>query len=239
MFVKIQGMNVIVTGASSGVGYELAKKLITDDRVTKVICIARRGDRLIELSKVALSVDRTERFIGLSEDVNTISFSSITSHISRVDILVNNAGLLIVKPFHELTDDDFLTVYKTNVFAPARLIRLLIPIMGGSLPSHVVNIGSMGGFQGSSKFSGLSAYSSSKSALAGLSECLAEELKEENIKVNCLAFGAVQTEMLQSAFPDYSATLLASEMADFVLNFAFNGHRFFNGKVLPVSSSTP
>jgi 3-oxoacyl-[acyl-carrier protein] reductase len=116
---------------------------------------------------------------------------------------------------------------------------LLRPMMGGKVASHIVNIGSMGGFQGSSKFAGLSAYSSSKSALAGLSECLAEEFQDHNIKVNCLAFGAVQTEMLEKAFPTYNATLLPSEMADFVLNFALNGHRFFNGKVLPVSSSTP
>lgn len=232
-------MNVIVTGASSGVGYELVKKLIADDRVSKVIGIARRADRLNELSDYAQSVGRDGIFIGLSADINTISLSSIASHIERVDVLVNNAGMIIVKPFQELTDEDFLNVYKTNVFAPARLIRLLRPMMGGSVASHIVNIGSMGGFQGSSKFVGLSAYSSSKSALAGLSECLAEEFQDLNIKVNCLAFGAVQTEMLELAFPDYNATLLPSEMADFVLSFAFNGHRFFNGKVLPVSSSTP
>jgi NAD(P)-dependent dehydrogenase (short-subunit alcohol dehydrogenase family) len=232
-------MNVIVTGASSGVGYELAKKFIADDRVTKVICIARRADRLNELSDFAQSVDRGGMLIGLSADINTVSLSSISSHIDRVDVLVNNAGTIIVKPFQELTDEDFLNVYKTNVFAPARLIRLLRPMMGGKVASHIVNIGSMGGFQGSSKFAGLSAYSSSKSALAGLSECLAEEFQDHNIKVNCLAFGAVQTEMLEKAFPTYNATLLPSEMADFVLNFALNGHRFFNGKVLPVSSSTP
>ena len=105
--------------------------------------------------------------------------------------------------------------------------------------AHIVNIGSMGGFQGSAKFKGLSLYSSSKGALAILSECLAEELKERKIFVNCLALGSAQTEMLSEAFPGYHAPLTAREMAGFVVDFATRGHRWFNGKVLPVAVSTP
>jgi short-subunit dehydrogenase len=232
-------MNLIVTGASSGVGYELTKKLISDDRITKVIGIARRGERLNELSDFANSINRKGVFVPLAHDISTISVKEIAAHVNRVDALVNNAGLLISKPFAELTDVDFEDIYRVNVFAPARLIRLLKPMMGGQTSSHIVNIGSMGGFQGASKFPGLSAYSSSKSAIAGLSECLAEEFKNDNIKVNCLAFGAVQTEMLAKAFPGFKAPVTSEEMADFVLDFSFNGHKYFNGKILPVSSSTP
>lgn len=232
-------MNVIVTGASSGVGYELAKKLIADQRITKVIGIARREERLTELVKFASSIDRDEVFVPIVEDVRSVSLEAISIHTGRVDALINNAGLLISKPFSNLTDEDFRSIYEVNVFAPARLIRLLKPMMGGKIPSHIVNIGSMGGFQGSAKFVGLSAYSSSKSAIAGLSECLSEEFKEDNIKVNCLAFGAVQTEMLQKAFPGFQAHLTSVQMADFVLDFTINGHLYYNGKVLPVSSSIP
>jgi len=232
-------MNVIVTGASSGVGYELVKKLIANERITKVLGIARREERLSELSNYANSINRKEVFVPLAQDVCTISLEAVTTHINRVDALVNNAGLLVSKPFMDLTEEDFQAIYKVNVFAPARLIRMLKPMMGGEKPSHIVNIGSMGGFQGASKFPGLSAYSSSKSAIAGLSECLAEEFKKDNIQVNCLAFGAVQTEMLEKAFPGFQAQLSASQMADFVLDFTLNGHMYYNGKVLPVSSSTP
>ena len=232
-------MNVIVTGASSGVGYELVKRMIADPRIDKVVGIARREERLKELSLYAESIARSEVFIPISEDVSIVSFQSVSAHLKRVDVLVNNAGLLISKPFVELSDDDFKAIYETNVFAPARLIRLLKPMMGGEDPSHIVNIGSMGGFQGSSKFPGLSAYSSSKSAIAGLSECLAEEFKADNIKVNCLAFGAVQTEMLEKAFPEFKAPLTSGQMAQYVLDFALNGHIYYNGKVLPVSSTTP
>jgi len=232
-------MNVIVTGASSGVGYELSKKLIADKRITKVLGIARREERLMELSEYANSINRYEIFVPLTEDVCSIPLDVISAHVNRVDALVNNAGHLISKPFMDLTDEDFKSIYEVNLFAPARLIRLLKPMMGGENPSHIVNIGSMGGFQGASKFPGLSAYSSSKSAIAGLSECLAEEFKGDNIKVNCLAFGAVQTEMLEKAFPGFQAPLSSIKMADFVLDFTINGHVYYNGKVLPISSSTP
>lgn len=232
-------MNIIVTGASAGVGYELTKKLIADKRISKVLGIARRQERLDELNAFARSIKRQDAFVALAADVTTISLDAITMHVDRVDGLVNNAGLLINKPFSELTDDDFKAIYEVNVFAPARLIRLLKPMMGAEKPSHIVNIGSMGGFQGASKFAGLSAYSSSKSAIAGLSECLAEEFKEDNIKVNCLAFGSVQTEMLGKAFPGFQAPLTAAQMANFVLDFTMTGHLYYNGKVLPISSSTP
>lgn len=232
-------MNVVVTGASSGVGFELVKKMIDDDRVTKVVGIARRSERLELLAGHAASAGKGWKFVPLAQDICEVSVDDVLDQLDRVDVLVNNAGLLITKPFEELTDQDFSDIYRVNVFAPARLIRILKPTMGGEIPSHIVNIGSMGGFQGASKFPGLSAYSSSKSAIAGLSECLAEEFKEDNIKVNCLAFGAVQTEMLEKAFPGFQAPLNSEEMADFVLEFALNGHKYYNGKVLPVSSSTP
>ncbi len=97
----------------------------------------------------------------------------------------------------------------------------------------------MGGVQGSEKFQGLSLYSASKAALAVFTECLAEELKTHNVKANALALGAVQTEMLSHAFPTYKAPLQASEMADYIADFALNGHQYYNGKILPVSLSTP
>jgi short-subunit dehydrogenase len=119
------------------------------------------------------------------------------------------------------------------------LIQLLLPLMNKKNKSHILNIGSMGGFQGSSKFAGLSAYSSSKASLSVLTECLAEEFKTKNISVNCLALGAVQTEMLNLAFPGYKAPLTSKQMAKFICHFALTGHEYFNGKIIPVSSSTP
>jgi len=85
----------------------------------------------------------------------------------------------------------------------------------------------------------MSLYSASKGALAILTESLAEELKEQNIRVNALALGAVQTEMLEEAFPGYQAAVTAEEMADFITDFALKAHSYINGKIIPVSLSTP
>jgi len=232
-------MNAIITGASAGIGFELVKTLLRDTSIYKVVGIGRRADRLHALSVYAQENGMADRFVPIVSDVMDVNLDAVRQLMTRVDILVNNAGFLCVAPFEELTDADFEEVYRTNVFAPARLIRQLLPLMGGDDPTHIVNIGSMGGFQGSSKFPGLSAYSSSKSALAGLTECLAEEFKERNITVNCLAIGAVQTEMLARAFPGFCAPVTAVEMAEYVSHFALNAHRYYNGKVLPVSCTTP
>jgi NAD(P)-dependent dehydrogenase (short-subunit alcohol dehydrogenase family) len=156
---------------------------------------------------------------------------------SHVDILINNSGLLINKPFQDLTSEDFLNVYQVNVFSVAQMTKAMLPFM--KKEGHVVNISSMGGIQGSMKFPGLAAYSSAKGAVITLTELLAEEYKETGPSFNVLALGAVQTEMLEEAFPGYKAPLTAKEMAAYLMDFALNGNKFYNGKILQVSSSTP
>ena len=154
-----------------------------------------------------------------------------------MDAIVHNAGSLVHKPFSETTAEDFQKIYSVNVFAVASLTRIVVPYMEKG--SHVVTISSMGGIQGSVKFAGLSAYSSSKGAVITLSELLAEEYREKGIAFNVLALGSVQTEMLAEAFPGYKAPLDASEMAEYIFEFTLNGNKYYNGKVLQVSTSTP
>jgi len=229
-------MNIIITGASRGIGYELAKKLIQHGH--QLIVIARNRKKLQQMEKDF----RSDNFHFLEFDLSVADYNKVLvpfvkAHFTKVDILINNAGLLINKPFEELTDDDFDRTFNLNVKSVFKLTRELLSIF--SKGAHIVNITSMGGVQGSAKFSGLSLYSASKGALSVLTECMAEELKVQNIKVNALALGAVQTEMLSQAFPDYKAPLQAEEMATFIADFALTGHHYFNGKILPVSVSTP
>ena len=155
----------------------------------------------------------------------------------EIDVLINNAGALVNKPFSKISNTDLLYLYNINVFAPFRLVRDLSPYF--SSQSHTINISSVGGVQGSVKFPGLSAYSSSKGALTILTECLAEEFKETKHRFNALALGAVQTQMLEEAFPGYKASLSAQEMAKYLVRFALEDGLYYNGKVLNVSSSTP
>lgn len=238
-------MNIIVTGASKGIGYELAK-LFAQNVNNKVVIIARNRLKLEQLKRECQYQYPGAKIYPMVFDLENGDFKhglipELLSSISHVDILVNNAGTLINKPFEELTREDVESIYKTNVISTFDLIRSLLPYMGKSqqYSTHIVNISSMGGYQGSSKFPGLSAYSSSKAALASLTECLAEEFKGRNIAVNCLCIGAVQTEMFSQAFPGAKANMQPNQMARYIHDFAFTGAAYYNGKILPVSSSTP
>ena len=155
----------------------------------------------------------------------------------KIDALIHNAGMLLNKPFSETTTADFESIYRVNVFGLAALTRLLLPSIEPK--GHIVSISSMGGLTSSAKFPGLAAYSSSKGAVSILTELLAEEYKETGPAFNALALGAVQTEMLAQAFPGFQAPVTAEEMATYILKFALEGQQFFNGKVLPVSATTP
>lgn len=235
-------MNIVITGASRGIGYETALSLCCSGH--HVLAAARTGAGLEKLQSAARNAGADSRLMILSCDLTSekgiqellFTAKSLNPHI---DVLINNAGALINKPFEKILPEELRMVYDVNVFAPFRLTQALLPLLGGTAGSHVVNISSMGGVQGSAKFPGLSAYSSSKAAIAGLTELLAEELKEKNIRVNCLALGAAQTEMLEAAFPGYKAPLTAPEMAEWIAWFAVNGQKFFNGKILPVALGTP
>lgn len=223
--------NIIITGTSRGIGLELALKLANAGH--HILALSRHiADEFKDLENItALSVD-----LSSEKDIEKVA-QFLENKWTKIDAIIHNAGALILKPFAETTAADFDNIYKVNVFGMANLTRISIPYL--SKGSHVVSISSMGGIQGSMKFAGLSAYSSSKGALITLSELLAEEYKEQGIAFNVLALGAVNTEMLAEAFPGYVAPLSASEMANYIADFALTGHKFFNGKVLQVSASTP
>ena len=224
--------NVVITGTSRGIGFELAKQFAENGH--NVLAISRNTKALLEVNNKNITVISVD--ISKETDLKKTT-DYIAEHWKNVDILINNAGKLINKPFTDLTSNDFLEVYKVNVFAVAELTKLLIPFLKQG--SHVVTVSSMGGIQGSLKFPGLAAYSSAKGAVITLSELLAEEYKEKQIAFNVLALGAVQTEMLEEAFPGYKAPLSAKEMADYIFNFSLTGNKFYNGKVLQVSSTNP
>ena len=228
-------MNIIITGASSGVGFEAVLDLILTGK-HKVIALARSEDKLGRLAEIARGLNPIA-FDIVHDDYDDLLQFIGSNFNNRVDILINNAGVLVNKPFTDLLETDFVEMLQSNFIGHVRIIQSLLPLM--SAGSHIVNIGSMGGFQGSAKFPGLAAYSASKAALHTLTECLALELTERQIKVNCLALGSAQTEMLEKAFPGYESPVLAFEMGKYIADFALTGHKFFNGKILPVAVTTP
>lgn len=227
-----QSKNIIITGTSRGIGFEL------------VHLFANQGHNVLALSRNAKPVSNLhfDNITSFSFDLcNEDDYQRVTQFIKNewkhVDILINNAGLLLNKPFAETSFKDFSRIYETNVFGVSEMTRIVLPYMKHD--SHVVTISSMGGIQGSMKFPGLAAYSSSKGAVITLTELLAEEYKETGPQFNVLALGAVQTEMLKEAFPEYQAPTTAKEMAEYIQDFSLNGNKYYNGKVLQVSNSTP
>ena len=220
---------VIITGTSRGIGHELALKFAAAGH--RVLALSRHIPQTLlgNQNITCLSVD-------LANDEDLSKISDFLAEWKRIDIIIHNAGAFLSKPFAETTTEDFLQAYQVNVFAVAALTRIALPYLSNS---HVVAISSMGGVQGSTKFPGLAAYSSSKGAVITLMELLAEEYKDRAITFNALALGSVQTEMLAAAFPGLQAPVSAAEMAGYIANFALTGQQFFNGKVLQVSSTTP
>ena len=222
--------NILITGGGNGIGLELVK--IAANQGHKVIAVSRNINSIKSLAGVnSYSIDITKDRLVKS------LITKLKSENIRLDIIINNAGALINKPFEKTTIEAFKKLYDVNVFGVVSIIRQSLPIMNKN--GHVINISSMGGVQGSSKFSGLSAYSSSKGALIILTELLAEEFNKTGPSFNALALGAVQTKMLEKAFPGYKSNTTPKKMAEYILNFSLSGHRFFNGKVIPVSLSTP
>ena len=226
----INKKTILITGASNGIGFEIAKTAASLGH--KVIAISRDITNLKPLINVdSYSVDIT------NDDLIESFVKNLIQKKIKLDILINNAGLLVNMPFEETSIKTFKNVYNVNVFGVVSVIRMCLPIMNKK--SHVLNISSMGGVQGSPKFPGLSAYSSSKGALITLTELLAEEYKETGPSFNVLALGAVQTEMLEKAFPGYKSNVSAKKMASYILEFSISGHELYNGKLIPVSLSTP
>lgn len=233
-------MNIIITGASSGIGFETALEFSLDSK-NKIVCIARSADKLRKLLEIAKGINPDCTLLPVEFDLVNDDYSALVpflkERLGTVDILINNAGSLINKSFLTTTESDLAEMLESNIMSHFKMIQNTLPLMQSG--SHIVNIGSMGGFQGSVKFPGLAAYSASKAALHTLTECLAFELADQGIKVNCLALGSAQTEMLEKAFPGYESPVMAFEMGKYITDFARTGHKFFNGKILPVAVSTP
>lgn len=226
--------HILITGASKGVGRATAAELAR--RGHHVSVVARSEDKLKQLQiQFPDSVQIYPADLTNVDHINQLGKQLETK--GPMHSVIHNAGGLVNKKFVDLSDADWYQLIEINLMSAVRLIRSVIPLMAEN--SHIVSIGSMGGYIGAAKFRGLSAYSTTKGALTTLSECLAVELKQHKINSNCLCLGAVHTEMFDMAFPDKDAPVKPDQIADFISDFATKGHQFFNGKVLPVAIQEP
>lgn len=231
-------MNIIITGGSKGIGRETAL-FMAYEKDNQLLVTGRDEVALKALAEACENgnVSYLRQDLTLLENEFEVVKEQIFNRFSKVDILINCAGSLIVKDFMKIESSEAKEMMETNFSGPASFIRLIVPLM--SEGSHIVNISSMGGFQGSSKYKGMAYYSASKAAMACLTECLAVELESLGISVNCLALGSVSTEMFENAFPGYETKVAPGDIARFIAYFATAGKKFFNGKIIPVALKDP
>ena len=234
-------MNIIKTGAGKGIGAEIVK-FFSKHKGNNIVAISRNGEHLRKLQTDCLKLNADSKVTVFEFDLVQFDFYSFLLQkiglvFQHCDILINNAGHLKNKPFEKFEFQDFDDIFNVNVKGTFFFTQMIVPIMNKG--GHIVNIGSIGGIQGSRKFPGLSAYSASKAAVAVFTEALAEELLEKDININCLALGAVQTEMFEKAFPGQRALQTPEKIAQYIAEFSLNGDKYFNGKVIPVSLSVP
>lgn len=225
---------IVVVGASRGIGKAVVD-LFVQDKSNKIYALSRDEEKMRK--QFAQHENVVCKGFDLSSNDITDKLEHIFASVEKIDILINNAGYLVNKPFEELSHRDFDRSYQVNVIGVMETVQTLLPKLEGG--SHVVNISSMGGFQGTVKFPGLVAYSTSKAALVSFTEMFAEEYKHSNIKMNCLCLGAVQTEMLHEAFPGYEALVSPDQMAEYICQFALEAHKWMHGRIIPVSLTTP
>ncbi|MBU1369930.1 MAG: SDR family oxidoreductase [Bacteroidetes bacterium] len=234
-------MDVLIAGSGRGIGLEICRLFLIKADV-RLMALSRNISRLTEIQKQQDNKHEPGELIPVAIDFEVAGFTdrlkeTLDLHVFKPKIVIYNAGLLINKKISEFSENDFDRLFHVNTKAAFLLMQMVLPYL--TKQAHMITISSMGGYQGSAKFPGLALYSASKAALAVMSECFAEELRDNEVSVNSLALGAAQTEMLAEAFPGYEAPLSAAQMAEFIVDFACNGNKYFNGKILPVSLSTP
>ena len=225
---------IVIVGASTGIGKALVEKAANSEN-NKIIALSRKTELMDEQFEKYKNV--SSHYLDL-EKLNAIDIKNILPDKGPIDILINNAGYLVNKPFQEMNREDFLKSFQINILGIMEFIQHCLPHLNKEF-AHIINISSMGGFQGSSKFPGLTVYSSSKAAMCGFTEVFAEEYKDSHTHMNCLCLGAVQTDMLEKAFPGYQAKVKPEEMASYIYDFALNQGKLRNGEIVPVSLATP
>jgi len=226
-------MVTLISGVSRGIGKALFERSVSSSEYT--IGLTRSSVLQVkqQTSKSVIIGVNYDELEGLPELIKSLTQGT------GIDVLINNAGVLQKSELKEETLEGFLFHQKVNTWYPFYLFKVLEEENTLSKQAHIVNISSMGGVQGVNKYSGLFSYSASKSGLIALTEFLDVEFGGKGYSFNSLALGAVQTEMLKEAFPDYFSEVTSQKMAEFVFDFATRNGDLMSGKTIQVQKSDP
>lgn len=226
-------VQVVVTGAGKGIGFTLCE--VFSALGCEVVAISRqlkpsfKGQNIYHVQADIANVEATASQID----------KLFPGDHSTLKVLIHNAGVLINKPFEMLTFEEMTTMNGVNYLYPMYLTQKLMPWLRKSKHAHTLYIGSMGGFQGSLKYPGLTVYGSTKAGGAGFIEGLASEFRGSGLYFNALSLGAVQTDMLKEAFPLLEESLDVETICNWIAKFALEGFKVMNGQNLPISLGNP
>ncbi len=211
----------IITGSGRGIGASTAEVLAESG--AKVVLTSRSISQLQEVS------ERIEKHFGKNhclifagdigdEDFVSHLFQEVEKQWGAIDILINNAATLEMGDFPDFKTESWDETMRVNLRGPFLCSRFAFQAMIRSKRGGcIVNLSSLGGIKGTEKFPGLSAYTVSKHGIVGLTESLAVEGKKHNIRVNCVAPGAVETTMLKKAAPFLKTKTKPEDIAKIIL----------------------
>lgn len=213
--VEIEGQFAVVTGGSRGIGYAIAEALLQEG-ASVAICgrdPVRLAEAVEELSALGTAVGRPCD-VGRWEQVQEF-FTFVDSALGGVDILVNNAGVGRFGAVHELQPADWDEVIRTNLGGPFYCSHLAVPRMVERGAGFILNIGSLAGRY---PFPGGAAYNASKFGLAGFTEAIMQDVRNENIRVSTIMPGSVQTDFRPGGSTDADWKLDPRAIADTALH---------------------
>ncbi|MFN7088265.1 MAG: SDR family NAD(P)-dependent oxidoreductase [Candidatus Paceibacteria bacterium] len=213
---------VIITGSSRGIGLASAAKFLRHG--DRVVIFCRHKNEINNAKEYLSEFGKSDSILSLVGDVRKAKdvahiVGATLDKFGRVDVLVNNAGIAIYKTIEETTEDEWDDVLATNLKGAYLFCKEVLPAMKKQNSGVIINISSGLGVQGEAKYS---AYSASKFGLVGLTQVLADELKNTGIKVYAVLPGAVATKLHLDMHPweDPSSMMTPEYVAEKIFNLA-------------------
>ncbi len=188
----LAGKTALVTGASRGIGFAIARKL---GLMGSKVAICARDVKKLEDAAARLRNDGVEVLAATADVASAAEIASLVTQTEKslgsIEILVNNAGVGYFGPAQEADEKNWDSVLDTNLKSVFLLSKAVAPGMIERRAGHIINIGSLAG---KNAFKNGSIYCASKWGLMGLTECMAEDLREYGIRVSVICPGSVATE---------------------------------------------
>lgn len=186
---KLNGKRVLITGATGGIGSQVAKLLAAGG--AELFLTGRRSDKLSELAD-ALRLPATRTFAAELSDPDMVQSlaARVSEQFESIDILINAAGIGIIKPLEQLTTDDFKKTLDSNLVATFLLVKAFLPGMKLTGKGLIINIP---GVLGKVPMAGAAAYSASKYGLVGMMQSIREELKRTEVRITNVFMGGVDS----------------------------------------------